>query len=208
MIPKENVVRTLALALTLVPAFSSRAADPAMTPDARAHVVKLLEDSRAEFLSYLDNVTDAQWTWKPAPERWSVGETAEHILLAEGLLFGQVQQALASPANPDWERKTAGKTEFLEKLMVDRSHKAAAPERILPKGLSRGEVIRRFRQLRAATLRFARETQAPLKEHTTEHPFPAFNTLNAYQWLIYIPLHNLRHDQQIAEVKASAGYPR
>jgi hypothetical protein len=46
-----------------------------------------------------------------------------------------------------------------------------------------------------------------LKEHTADHPFAVFGTLNAYQWLIYIPLHNIRHNQQIAEVKASAGYP-
>jgi hypothetical protein len=48
----------------------------------------------------------------------------------------------------------------------------------------------------------------PLKEHTVDHPFPIFGTLNAYQWLIYIPLHNMRHDQQIAEVKASPGFPQ
>ena len=47
-----------------------------------------------------------------------------------------------------------------------------------------------------------------MKDHTTEHPFPVFNTLNAYQWLVYIPMHNLRHDLQIAEVKASPGYPK
>ena len=39
------------------------------------------------------------------------------------------------------------------------------------------------------------------------HPFPIFKVLNAYQWLLYIPLHNLRHDQQIAEVKRTPGYP-
>jgi hypothetical protein len=32
--------------------------------------------------------------------------------------------------------------------------------------------------------------------------------LNAYQWLIYLPLHTERHDKQIAEVKASPGYPK
>jgi hypothetical protein len=46
-----------------------------------------------------------------------------------------------------------------------------------------------------------------LKQYTVEHPFPVFGTLNAYQWLIYVPLHTMRHDKQIAEVKATAGYP-
>ena len=42
-----------------------------LPPEDRAHIVKLLEDSRAEFLSYVENETPAQWTWKPAAERWS-----------------------------------------------------------------------------------------------------------------------------------------
>ena len=63
----------------------------------------------------------------------------------------------------------------------------------------------RFKEARAKTIQFATETQLPLKEHLSANPF--FGDLNAYQWLIYIPLHNMRHDQQIAEVKASPGYP-
>jgi hypothetical protein len=189
------------------PAQQAPAADPHMTAEERAHVVKLLEDSQN--LSYLENVNEAQWNWKPAPDRWSVGQTAEHILLAETALFRGVELSLATPPNPDWEKATTGKTEFLERVMPDRSHKATAPESVQPTaGLSKAEVIRRFNEVRGKTIKFARETQLPLKEHTFEHPFPAFKTLNAYQWLLYIPLHNLRHDQQIAEVKATPGYPK
>ena len=178
-----------------------------MTAEERAHVIKLLKDSQKEYLDSLDGLTAAQWSFKAAPDRWSIGETAEHIMLAEAQLFSKLELAMASPANPDWEKKTAAKTAFLEKVLVDRSHKAIAPETIRPLGLPRDEVIRRYKEGRAKTLSFAQGTDAPLKGYTTEHPFPIFNTLNAYQWLLYIPLHNMRHDQQIAEVKASAGYP-
>jgi hypothetical protein len=27
-------------------------------------------------------LSEAQWNWKPGQDRWSIGETAEHILLA------------------------------------------------------------------------------------------------------------------------------
>ena len=201
-------MRGWVLALTMASSFSAQAGDPQITADERAHLIKLLEDSRAEFLSYVRDVTPAQWTWKSAPDRWSVGETAEHIVLAEALLFGKAKEALAAPANPEWEKKTAGKTEFIERVMLDRSHKATAPEQVRPMGLSQVEVIRRFQEARAETLKFVRETQAPLKDHTAEHPFKVFNTLNAYQWVLYIPLHNMRHDMQIAEVKATPGYPK
>jgi hypothetical protein len=201
-------IKTFAVILLFAPASIVWGADTAMSEQERAHVLKLLEDSRVEFLSYVENVSEAQWTWKAAPDRWSVGETAEHIVLAEGGLFSRMKVALDAAPNPDWEKQTAGKTEFIETVMVDRSHKAVAPEQIRPQGLSKDEVIRRYKDARAKTIAFARDTQIPLKERTSEHPFPVFNTLNAYQWLLYIPLHNLRHDQQIAEVKASPGYPK
>ena len=45
-----------------------------------------------------------------------------------------------------------------------------------------------------------------MKQHTLDNAF--FGTLNGYQWLIYAPLHTMRHDKQIAEVKGTAGYPK
>src|SRR5271154_3303011 len=64
--------------------------DMPMTPEERTKVLKYLEESRKEFLASIDGVTAEQWKWKPAPERWSVGETAEHIVLAEAAPFGNV----------------------------------------------------------------------------------------------------------------------
>jgi hypothetical protein len=185
------------------------AGDAHMTAEERTKVIRYLEESRKEFLAAIDGVTEEQWKWKPAPERWSVGETAEHIVLAEAMLFGNVQKAIASPPNPAWEEKTKGKTEFIERVMAPRLGKATAPEPIVPSGkLTQAQVRETFLKQRAEMEAFARDTQIELHEYTVEHPFPVFNTLNAYQWLIYAPLHTERHDKQIAEVKATAGYPK
>jgi hypothetical protein len=198
--------RIALLSLLCVPVFG---ADAQMTAGERTKVMNWMEESRLEFMAAIDGVTEEQWKWKPAPERWSVGETAEHIVLAEALLFGTVQKAVASPPNPEWQEKTKGKTEFIERVMAPRLGKATAPEPIVPSGkLTQAQVKETFLKQRAEIEKFARETQVELKQFTVEHPFPVFGTLNAYQWLIYIPLHTERHDKQIAEVKATAGYPK
>jgi hypothetical protein len=198
--------RIALLAMMCLPSF---AADAHMTAEERTKVINWMDESRKEFLASIDGVTEEQWKWKPAPERWSVGETAEHIVLAEALLFGTVQKAVASPPNAEWEEKTKGKTEFIERVMAPRLGKASAPEPIVPSGkLTQTQVRETFLKQRAEIEKFAKETQAELKQHTQEHPFPVFGTLNAYQWLIYIPLHTERHDKQIAEVKATTGYPK
>jgi hypothetical protein len=197
------------IALLAVMCLPLCAADAHMTAEERMKVIGYLEESRKEFLAAIDGVTAEQWKWKPAPERWSVGETAEHIVLAEALLFGNVQKAIASPPNPAWEEKTKGKTEFIERVMAPRLGKATAPEPIVPSGrMTQAQVRETFLKQRVEIEKFARETEVALKEYTVEHPFAVFNTLNAYQWLIYAPLHTERHDKQIAEVKATQGYPK
>ncbi len=178
-----------------------------MTAEERAKAIKYLKDSQAETLSMIENLSEAQLKFKAAPEKWSVLDTAEHIMLAEKLIFSQVEKALASPPNADWDAKTSSKTALLEKALVNRTTKVQAPEAIVPSSkLTLAEVIKGLKEGRAKTLKFAEETQLPLKMYTAENPF--FKTLNAYQWLIYVPLHNMRHNQQIAEVKADPNFPK
>jgi hypothetical protein len=92
--------------------------------------------------------------------------------------------------------------------MAPRLGRVQAPEKLVPTGkLTLAEVRERFLRQREEIAKFARETTDPIKEHVLAHPFPIFDPLNGYQWLIYIPLHTMRHDKQIAEVKGTAGYP-
>lgn len=183
--------------------------DPTMSAEERAKVIKLLNDSHKQTLDLMEGLSEEQLKFKAAPEKWSVLEVAEHISLAEGAMFGAVERALAAKENPEWQTKTKGKTEFLERVIPNRSIKAQAPESIVPSSkLTRDEVIAKLKESRAKTLKFAEETKLPLKSHTFEHPFPAIGTLNAYHWLIYIPLHNIRHNQQVEEVKADPNFPK
>src|SRR6516225_7394450 len=183
------------------------AADVRMTPEERTKVLKWLAESRKEFLAAIDGVTEQQWKWKPAPDRWSVGEVAEHIVIAEASQFANVQKAISSSPNPAWEQQTKGKTERLEAVLAPRLGRVQAPEAIVPKGeMTLAQVRERFEKQRMEMVKFARETDAPLKQYTIDNPF--FGTLNAYHWLIYAPLHTMRLDKQITEVKATAGYPK
>jgi uncharacterized damage-inducible protein DinB len=183
--------------------------DSKMTAEDRAKVIQYLDQSEQQFRDLIADVNAEQWKWHPAPGKWSVGEVAEHIVLAEGLLFASVQKAIASPSNPDWAEQTKGKTAFLEQVMIGRAGKATAPESIVPSGTwTKEETIARFNEARARTRKFTETTDVALMEHTLEHPFPVFKTLNAYQWLIYIPLHHIRHNGQLGDVKKADGYPK
>ncbi|MEK6289207.1 MAG: DinB family protein [Acidobacteriota bacterium] len=186
------------------------AGDGKLTPEERAKAIKMLNDSHNELLSYIEKLSDAQWNFRPSPIKWTVGETAEHVALAEGLLFGAMERALAAPINPDWETKSAGKEAILDNLLAARKGKAQAPEPIQPlrRKMSRADIMTLLKEGRAKSMRFIETTELPLKAHTLDHPFPVFGTLNAYQWFVYIPAHNLRHNKQVVEIMGSPGFPK
>ncbi len=187
----------------------AHAAEPSLSAEERTKLLTLLNESRDQLYKSIEGLSPAQWTFQSSPDRWSVGLTVEHIMRSEVLLFQKAEEALSNPPNPDWEKKTAGKTEFLEKIMPTRQGKAVAPLEIRPEGkMTREEILAQFKTLRAKSIAFATQVDKPLKAYTSEHPFPVFNTLNAYQWLLYIPWHNQRHIKQIEEVKSHLEFPK
>lgn len=180
---------------------------PASAAD-KAKLIAYLDQSEKQFYALIADVNETQWKWSPAPGKWGVGECGEHMVKAEDLLFQSAAKAAASEPNPNWQEKTKGKTELLERVMPNRTGKATAPEPIVPtEHWSKEETIRRFKEVRARTRKFIETADMNLDERTLDHPFPIFNTLSAYQWLIYIPLHQIRHNGQLEDVKKLETYP-
>jgi hypothetical protein len=180
--------------------------DTRMTAPERTELIDRLQKTEQELMQLVSGVSDAQWAFKPAPERWSIAEVVEHIVLAEALLFDTAVTSLDRQADRAWEA-TLVKTDLLRKALPNRSRRVDAPAAIRPQqAMSRADVMARYAEQRKRALAYARDSDRPVKAHTAPNPF--FGDLNAYQWLLYIPLHNERHNQQIAEVKTSAGYPR
>ncbi len=183
-----------------------------LTEEERAELLQLFDESEALFLRLLAGVNDAQWSFKSAPDRWSVGECAEHIMRSNESLYGAAETALAHDADPEWYEKTKGKSEFLKMVMPNRNPGgaggASAPQEIRPTGeISRGEILERFTALYDKARTYVSNTREPLKEHVEAHPFPIFDPLNAHDWILYIPLHTTRHSKQIIEVMETDGYP-
>ena len=192
------------LALT-IPALA-QTADPKMTKAERAELIELLNKSEKEFLQAVEGLSEQQWSFKPGPDRWSVAECTEHIVLAEALLFETATTSLTAASDEKWE-DTLRKTDVLRRALPNRSTKVDAPAAIKPRqAMTRQQLMARFKEQRARALAYVQETEAPLKAHTAANPF--FGPLNAHQWLLYIPLHHLRHNLQIAEVKSSSSYPQ
>ena len=175
---------------------------------ARDHLVNLLSESRDKVFISTDQLSVKQWTFRQNKESWSIGDNVEHLGLVEPILFGQVTSALVSDVNPNWAEATAGKENLLKEKLLDRSTRRDAPNAVLPAGSVEPAYARRvFKEHRDVSLQFTLETVKPLKAHTADHRRPVYGTLNAYQWLLFIAYHTLRHVEQIADVTCAPGFP-
>ena len=199
-------MRTLTLVLMLTAVMPLGAAAPISQQD-RDALIRDLQASRAAFLNAIADVkTEAQWNYKPGPDRWSVAECAAHIIAAEQYFRDNIAAALESPALPAAQQSTAGDA-VIAKMVRDRSSKFQAPAALEPKGkvVPKAQAIKDFEATRAKTLDYVRTTQDPLREHGTGTP-PQVTT--AYQLVLMLSGHTERHTAQLLEVKASAGYPK
>ena len=184
-------------------------ASASLTAQEREAAIKQFETTRDNFLKSIAGLSEKQWTFKPAPDRWSVAEVAEHITISELTLGGLVQQKIMqSPAAPEKRDQVKGKDEMILQRVPDRSHKAQAPEFLKPTGrwTTEADLVKAFEQARAANIDYIRTTNDDLRDHFFDHP--VFGTLDGYQWLLLISAHSARHTEQIEEVKTDPNFPK
>ncbi len=184
-----------------------RAGSGVMNDTERAYLLDQLEQSRKGVLASIDGLTEAQWTFKPAPDVWSVQECAEHIVLAEGYIFGGVQELLKTPAVERPEKSNAEVDHALVAGVQDRSHKVTAPEAIVPgrKFATPADAAKAFTAAREKTIAYAQPTQDDLRTHVGPGPM---GPMDAYQGLLLLASHSARHTAQILEMKANPNYPK
>ena len=162
-----------------------------------------LRQSQAAFVGALDGVSEAEAVWKPAPDQWSVLECAEHVAVAEALMFGLVSNGtpIAEPAPDDRSREERFRKAA---LAPDRSRKFAAPETTRPHGrfASLSEAVAQFVASRERAIRYVETCSEDLRSLSTVHPFAGRITCQECLWLLIG--HPVRHAEQIREIRGLA----
>ena len=123
MIKRNLLWLTLAI-LTVSSTFAQTQAD-------KDKALKYLESTKQGVIDATKGLSEAQWNFKPAPERWSVAEVMEHIAAAEDFIRGNVDQVLKAPARSDADDVKAIDDMVLAKV-PDRTNKVQAPEPLKP----------------------------------------------------------------------------
>jgi hypothetical protein len=173
----------------------------------RQFVLEQLASSEARLMGLVEGLTAEQWEFRETPERWSIAENVEHLVVFEEFIRGVIVKVMEEPADADKKALAAGKEPLVLGLANGRSSRLNAREVVRPVGRwpDKAELMGELRRARAETLTFAAKTERDLRGHFFPHI--AFGDLDCYQWLVVVGQHSLRHAFQIEEIKADAAYP-
>jgi hypothetical protein len=194
---------------TPAPAAPSAAATaPAAAGTDTAALLAHLERTRSIFLAEIAGLSPAQWSWKPAPDRWSVAECAEHITRTERFLREILVEKVKPTADAELLAKSNGKADTVLAMITDRTQRFNAPEPVNPSSnaeiRSREEILRDFNFERGRTVQHVSTAGDPTASAGVHG---AFQELDLAGWIYFQSGHTERHTLQIREVKATAGFP-
>jgi len=200
---KRIVATAVAVLLALVTSAAINA-DTLAQAD-RDSALKYLESTKKTIEETVKGLSEAQWNFKPGPDRWSVAQVLEHIGATEDSLRGLIEEkVLKAPAVPDRDIKKIDA--MVLAAIPDRSHKFQAPEELRPTNRfgSPADTLKHFVETRAKTEELLKKTP-DLRDHAMDSPI---GKLDAYEWILFIGAHSERHTKQIKEVMADPNFPR
>jgi hypothetical protein len=204
---RRTAIAFVVVAVMLCGAGIGRAQD--ITQADRDRALQYLEQTKKGVVDATAGLSEAQWNFKPGPDRWSVAEVMEHLAVAEDMIRAMDQdKVMKSPVVP---LRDAVELKKIDDSVIanvpDRSHKVQAPEPMKPTNRfgSPQEAEKHFLESRATTEEYLKNTH-DLRAHTMDSPMGV--PLDGYQWILLLTAHSERHTKQILEVKADPNFPK
>ena len=171
-----------------------------------------LEQTHNTVIGATKRLSDAQWSFKPAPDRWSISENLAHMVIVQERVLGPIMDQLANaPAPPaDFDYRVVD-TIVIHQFPT-RLDKFQAPEAVHPVDeIIPGDLLTRLAKNYAA---MNERLETPdLRRHAIESaPVKAvskgtYTLMDGYQWILALAAHTERHAKQMLEVVAEPGFP-
>jgi hypothetical protein len=172
-------------------------------------VVDTLQSTRDAFVAATHGLSEAQYQFRPDPDRWSIGQIVEHVALAELRILDLVTTKLPHGPAPGAE-KTRGPARFarLDTVVPTREQRRIiAPEALVPKGTwASPEVsLAAFVEARNQAIAAVAAADAQSLDHVLPHRL--FGDLDLEEWAYFMAQHSARHTAQVAELKRLPDFP-
>jgi hypothetical protein len=176
-----------------------------MTSSEREFLLKNLEEGSDVFLRSFEGLSEAQLRFKPQPDRWSIADCIEHIVLTEDTMYAKATQGAPNPNGVSLDPE---KDVRFTEAVVARRRRVDAPAPLRPANrFPSAEAVReRFLEQRERAVAYARDCTEDVRHLFAMHPL--LGEIDCYQFLLLLALHPARHAAQIEEIKSDPAFPK
>ena len=176
-----------------------------ITAAERDQAIRYLAETRAGVMDAVKGISEAQFNFKPGPDRWSVAEILEHISIVEDVVLNGVRARLEKAAPPTADHDAKQVDAMVLAKVPDRTTKVQAPPQLAPAGRTTpAATLEHFLASRQQVVNWLK-SDADLRGHAVDHP--VLGQLDGYEWILAAAGHSERHTKQILEVKADPNFP-
>lgn len=171
-------------------------------------LLQYFNQTTADLEKQVAGLSEAQLQFKPAPDKWSISQCLEHIVLSERMIFNMAKSALEKAPQPERKSEVKMTDDHLKTSITDRTHKFQAPKELQPTGIYKDTktALTDFLAARQPVIDYIKKADVTdLRNHINDYPN---GVVDGYQGLMFIAAHCARHTRQIEEIKANPNFPR
>lgn len=198
---KKTITLFLAMVITMGGALAQ-----GISKEDKKKALAYLKESQKELMNTVKGLSEEQLTYKPSPESWSVAECMEHIAVAESGIFMLVETALKEKPNPERRAEVKLSDDMIIRIVTGREQKVKTQKENEPTnrfGSYTGSVAE-FKTQRKNNMKFIKTTEKDLRNYYANFPF---GLADAYQAVLLMSAHTVRHTKQIKEILDGEAYP-
>lgn len=178
-------------------------------------MIQSIEDSTARARRDFGSLNETQLNWKPAPEKWSVGECLEHLVVTNKQYFPALERITKGEhKNSFWQSfsplsRAWGKI-LLKTVSPENKKKTKTARVFTPANSSVSKnIIDDFAKCNRQVISFMQNLgAADLKKTRIYSPVLAFITYSLGDSLKIITFHERRHLNQAQKVTETEGFPK
>lgn len=159
--------------------------------------ISRIDNSTSAIISFLNNCPEERIGLRPEG-KWSIADNLEHLILLERIVLVLLQRPQANKSD---STELFG-YDKLESILINerKENRVSAPDNVQPKGKYKGisDAKEAFLLQREKLRQLIIENKIPGLNCIVPHPY--FGDMTVADWLSLVPLHSLRHLDQMREL--------
>lgn len=179
-----------------------------------AALIEALTSIERQFARLTTSLSHQQFNWQPATEKWSIGQTADHVNLANEKFIRKIRRAVEQMNLTQNGGRPVAHTIFgrMYKRVMEPPvrMRLPAPKAFVPVSAKLpDEVIRRFGELQGDLARLMRDYEPyDWRRIKLSSPVTRLIKLNLFDVFVVLTAHERRHLWQMENVASSPDFPK